>query len=116
MGTLSVWAGEGGPLWQQATQVPVVHSVSFGYDNLEDWLDFGRGQAEGHIYRRSTNPTFQAYEEKVRIMERAEGALVPVDSTFAIPILQNPLALGADLVLHSATKFLGGHAERPLTT
>ena len=34
------------------------------------------------------------------------GALVVVDNTFATPILQNPLALGADLVLHSATKFL----------
>ncbi|MGD8358164.1 MAG: PLP-dependent transferase, partial [Lysobacterales bacterium] len=34
-----------------------------------------------------------------------------VDNTFATPINQNPLALGADLVLHSATKFLGGHAD-----
>ena len=39
------------------------------------------------------------------------GALVAVDSTFATPINQNPLQLGADLVLHSATKFLGGHAD-----
>jgi len=39
------------------------------------------------------------------------GALVAVDNTFATPINQNPLALGADLVLHSATKFLGGHAD-----
>jgi cystathionine gamma-synthase len=31
--TLSVWAGEDGPLWQRSTQVPVVHSVSFGYDD-----------------------------------------------------------------------------------
>ena len=33
------------------------------------------------------------------------------DNTFATPINQNPLELGADLVLHSATKFLGGHAD-----
>jgi cystathionine gamma-synthase len=39
------------------------------------------------------------------------GALVAVDNTFATPINQNPLSLGADLVLHSATKFLGGHAD-----
>ncbi len=34
-----------------------------------------------------------------------------VDSTFATPVLQTPIALGADLVLHSATKFLGGHGD-----
>jgi cystathionine gamma-synthase/methionine-gamma-lyase len=42
---------------------------------------------------------------------RARGALLAVDNTFATPILQNPLALGADLVLHSATKYLGGHSD-----
>ena len=39
------------------------------------------------------------------------GAIAVVDNTFATPINQNPLKLGADLVLHSATKFLGGHAD-----
>ncbi|MGP8078727.1 MAG: trans-sulfuration enzyme family protein [Thermoplasmata archaeon] len=39
------------------------------------------------------------------------GAVLAVDSTFATPINQNPLALGADLVLHSATKYLGGHSD-----
>ena len=39
------------------------------------------------------------------------GATVVTDNTFATPINQNPLALGSDLVLHSATKFLGGHAD-----
>ena len=208
-GTLSVWAGEDGPHWQRSTQVPVVHSVSFGYDDLDEWLEVGQGQASGHIYGRNTNPTVQAFEEKVRIMEGAEaatsfasgmaavsntlftllspgdrvvsikdsyggtnklfieflprfqieatlcdttdheaiektiaqgcqllylesptnptlkvvdiarltkaaqanGAVVVVDNTFATPILQRPLKLGADLVLHSATKFLGGHAD-----
>src|SRR5512132_2724834 len=37
--------------------------------------------------------------------------IVVADNTFATPINQNPLALGTDLVLHSATKFLGGHAD-----
>jgi len=208
-GTLSVWAGEDSQLWQRATQVPVVHSVSFGYDDLDEWLEVGQGQAAGHIYGRNTNPTVQAFEEKVRIMEeadaatafasgmaavsntlftllspgdrvvsikdsyggtnklfieflprfqieaalcdttdheaiektiargcqllyletptnptlkvvdiarltkaaQAQGAVVVVDNTFATPILQKPLKLGADLVLHSATKFLGGHAD-----
>jgi cystathionine gamma-synthase len=39
------------------------------------------------------------------------GAIAIVDNTFATPINQNPIALGADLVIHSATKFLGGHGD-----
>ena len=39
------------------------------------------------------------------------GAILLVDNTFATPINQNPLALGADLVMHSATKYLGGHSD-----
>ncbi len=39
------------------------------------------------------------------------GAILAVDSTFAPPLNQNPLSLGADLVLHSATKYLGGHTD-----
>jgi cystathionine gamma-synthase len=208
-GTLSVWAGEDEYLLQGATQVPVVHSVSFGYDDVDQWLRVALGQEPGHIYGRNTNPTVHAFEEKVRILEGAEaatsastgmgiissalytflspgdrvvsvkdtyggtnklfieflprfqievklcdttdqaaieaeiakgcrvlylesptnptvkvtdlarlaqaghkaGAIVIVDNTFATPINQNPLQLGADLVLHSATKFLGGHAD-----
>jgi cystathionine beta-lyase/cystathionine gamma-synthase len=41
----------------------------------------------------------------------ARGALLAVDNTFATPVLQTPLALGADLVFHSATKYLGGHSD-----
>ena len=207
--TLSVWAGEEGDFWQGATQVPVVHSVSFGYKDVDQWLRVALGEEDGHIYGRNTNPTVHAFEEKVRILEGAEaatsastgmgiissalfallspgdrvvsvkdtyggtnvifteflprfqidvalcdtidheaieaeiaqgcqvlylesptnptvkivdlarlaqagheaGAVVIVDNTFATPINQNPLQLGADLVLHSATKFLGGHAD-----
>jgi len=42
---------------------------------------------------------------------RHAGALVGVDNTFATPLLQRPLALGADVVVHSATKFIGGHSD-----
>lgn len=42
---------------------------------------------------------------------RQRGALLACDSTFATPILQQPLALGADLVMHSTTKFLAGHSD-----
>ncbi|MGJ9382279.1 cystathionine gamma-synthase family protein [Salipaludibacillus sp. CF4.18] len=208
-GTKSIWAGEKDYLAFGATQVPVVHSVSFGYDDMDEWYDVALGKKEGHIYGRNTNPTVQAFEEKIRILEGAEaatsfstgmaaisntlatfltpgdrivsikdsyggtnkifteflprqkvdvtlcdtgdhegmereiakgcdivyletptnptvkitdiermakagkavGAIVVVDNTFATPINQNPLVLGADLVIHSATKFLGGHAD-----
>lgn len=208
-GTRAVWGGEDEYLLQGATQVPVVHSVSFGYDDVDTWMDVAQGSRPGHIYGRNTNPTVQAFEEKVRVLEGGEaatsfatgmaaisntlfallspgdtvvsikdtyggtnklfleflprfgitarlcdttdhaaieseiargctvlyletptnptlkvvdiarltraahaaGATVVVDNTFATPINQSPLALGADLVLHSATKFLGGHAD-----
>jgi cystathionine gamma-synthase len=42
---------------------------------------------------------------------RHAGAFVGVDNTFATPLLQQPLALGADVVVHSATKFIGGHSD-----
>ncbi len=209
IGTRAVWAGEQEYLMQGATQVPVVHSVSFGYRDVDEWRQVALGKKQGHIYSRNTNPTVQVFEEKVRSLEDAEastsastgmgiisstlfamlspddrvvsvkdtyggtnlifseflprfhiqvtlcdttdheqierevtkgckilylesptnpttkvvdiarlataahkaGAIVIVDNTFATPINQNPLHLGADLVIHSATKFLGGHAD-----
>lgn len=209
LGTKLVWAGEKEQRVHRATQVPVVVSVAYGYDDMDEWYDVATGKQSGHIYGRNTNPTVAAFEEKVRILENAEaatsfstgmaaisntlytflkpgdrvvsikdtyggtnkifteflpnihvdvtlsntgdheaieaeirkgckilyletptnptvkitdieriakagkavGAIVVVDNTFATPINQNPLALGADIVLHSATKFLGGHAD-----
>jgi len=207
--TKAVWAGEDDYLVEGATQVPIVQSIPFGYDDLDEWMRVALGEREGHIYSRNTNPTTRAFEEKVRALEGAEaatsfatgmaavsntllaflepgnrvvsvkdtyggtnrlfleflpragvevklcdtthsdaveeevtkgcdllyletptnptlklvdiellskagheaGAVVVVDGTFATPINQSPLALGADLVLHSASKYLGGHAD-----
>lgn len=59
-----------------------------------------------------TNPTLKVIDiERLARAAHATGATVVVDNTFATPINQNPLELGADLVLHSATKFLGGHSD-----
>jgi cystathionine gamma-synthase len=59
-----------------------------------------------------TNPTVKVVDlARLAQAGKRAGAIVVVDNTFATPINQNPLALGADLVLHSATKFLGGHAD-----
>ncbi|MGA7205784.1 MAG: cystathionine gamma-synthase [Specibacter sp.] len=47
----------------------------------------------------------------VAAVARNAGALLVVDNTFASPYLQNPLALGADVVVHSTTKYIGGHSD-----
>ena len=208
--TQSIWGGEQEhELFERSTQVPVVHSVSFAYKDIDTWQKVALGQEPGHIYSRNTNPTVRAFEDKVKTLEgaqaatsfasgmaaisntlatfvqpgdrivsikdsyggtnvifneflpplgidvalcetgdyaqleaeiakgcrllyletptnptikitdikrlaakaRAVGALVVVDNTFATPINQLPLELGADIVLHSASKYLGGHAD-----
>jgi len=208
--TLSIWGGEQEyKLYERSTQVPVVHSVSFAYNDIDTWHAVALEKQPGHIYSRNTNPTVRAFEDKVKELEGAEaatsfssgmaaisnifgtflkpgdrvvsikdsyggtnkifteflpplnvevtlcdtieyeqieaevakgctllylesptnptvkiidiqrlalsakkvGAMVVVDNTFATPINQNPLQLGADIVLHSASKYLGGHAD-----
>ncbi len=59
-----------------------------------------------------SNPAMQVTDiEQVSNLAHAHGCLVVVDNTFASPYLQNPLNLGADVVLHSVTKFINGHAD-----
>ena len=59
-----------------------------------------------------TNPTLKIVDiKRLASAARKIGAIVVVDNTFATPINQNPLKLGADLVIHSATKFLCGHSD-----
>jgi len=59
-----------------------------------------------------TNPLMNITDiAAVAAIAKAAGALLCVDNTFASPYLQNPLDLGADLVMHSVTKYLGGHSD-----
>ena len=59
-----------------------------------------------------TNPTIKITDiRRLSALAKKAGAIVVVDNTFATPINQNPLELGADIVLHSASKYLGGHAD-----
>ena len=74
IGTRAVWAGEQEYLMQGATQVPVVHSVSFGYRDVDEWREVALGKKRGHIYSRNTNPTVQVFEDKVQDLENAEAA------------------------------------------
>ena len=59
-----------------------------------------------------TNPLMNITDiEAVSAIAKANNVLLCVDNTFASPYLQNPLDLGADMVMHSATKYLGGHSD-----
>ncbi|NVO20444.1 MAG: PLP-dependent transferase [Bacteroidetes bacterium] len=59
-----------------------------------------------------TNPTLKISDiAAIAGIAHRKGALLGVDNTFATPASQNPLALGADIVIHSATKYLGGHSD-----
>jgi cystathionine gamma-lyase len=59
-----------------------------------------------------TNPLLKIVDiEAVAALGKKHGAIVVVDNTFATPYLQRPLELGADIVMHSATKFINGHSD-----
>lgn len=59
-----------------------------------------------------TNPTMQIIDiEACSKIAKAHNVIFAVDNTFASPYLQNPLDLGADIVMHSVTKYLGGHSD-----
>lgn len=65
------------------------------------------------VYLESpTNPTLKVIDlDRLSSVATEVGATVVVDNTFATPVNQRPLELGVDLVIHSATKFLGGHSD-----
>jgi cystathionine beta-lyase/cystathionine gamma-synthase len=59
-----------------------------------------------------TNPMLTLSDiAELSAMARERGAIVAVDNTFASPYFQNPLSLGADIVVHSTTKYMGGHSD-----
>ena len=59
-----------------------------------------------------TNPTLKISDiSAIAAIAHKHGALLGIDNTFATPASQQPLALGADIVIHSATKYLGGHSD-----
>lgn len=59
-----------------------------------------------------TNPTLKCVDIKLLCeLAKKHNLISLVDNTFATPILQNPILLGADIVLHSCTKYIGGHSD-----
>jgi cysteine-S-conjugate beta-lyase len=85
-------------------------SVDFGsLDLLERKLVPG---VKAVILESPTNPLLEVTDiAAAAALAKARGALTIVDNTFMTPYLQRPLSLGADIVVHSATKFLGGHSD-----
>ena len=64
------------------------------------------------FFETPTNPSMEVQDiAAIANIAKNNGALTVVDNTFATPVNQQPLALGADLVIHSTTKYLGGHSD-----
>ncbi len=82
------------------------------YDDL-DGLDRALNPQTKLVWIESpTNPRLLIYDiAAIARHARARGALVVVDNTFATPVFQQPFELGADLVVHSVTKYLAGHSD-----
>jgi len=78
-------------------------------DNVVDYIN----KKTKFVWLESpTNPTLKVSDiKKIAAIAHANNALVVVDNTFASPIAQQPLALGADIVVHSGTKYLAGHSD-----
>lgn len=75
-------------------------------------LDAALGEGDLVWLETPKNPTCELADVAAHaVRARAAGAALAVDSTFATPVLQSPLALGADLVMHASTKFLAGHSD-----
>jgi cystathionine gamma-synthase len=78
-------------------------------DQLEALLQAG---VKLVFFETPTNPLLELFDIRaISRLAHAHGALVAVDNTFASPVNQRPLELGADIVIHSATKYLGGHSD-----
>ncbi len=87
------------------------YGLAFDYADLSDPANVRLRENTRLIWLETpTNPLLKIIDIQA-IAERKGDALLAVDNTFASPYLQNPLALGADLVLHSSTKYLGGHSD-----
>ena len=89
--------------------------LKFSYTDLSDLdaVEAALGEETAMVWIESpTNPLLKLVDlQAVSEMAKKRGAIVVVDNTFATPYLQQPLDLGADIVMHSATKFINGHSD-----
>jgi cystathionine gamma-synthase len=113
-GVVCIGDAYGGTLELLASQLPLLgiktHLIlGSELDRLDTLL---AGGAKLVFFETPTNPTMELFDIRaIAAKAHAHGAKVAVDNTFASPVNQRPLELGADLVVHSATKYLGGHSD-----
>lgn len=104
-----------GGTYRLFTRVYERFGVSFRFVDTTDraQIEAAVGDKTRYVYLESpSNPLLSLTDIAAAArIAHAAGALCVVDNTFATPYLQNPLELGADLVLHSLTKYLGGHSD-----
>jgi cystathionine gamma-synthase len=88
-------------------------SVTFLLQDEQDKLESSLSEPGMLVYCETpANPTLAILDiQNLADRAHAKGALLAVDNTFASPVNQRPLELGADLALHSATKYMGGHSD-----
>ncbi len=113
-GILCIGDAYGGTLELLSAQLPLLgipthFLLGTELDRLDAVLEQGVGLV---FFETPTNPTLEVLDIRaIAAAAHRQGALVAVDNTFASPVNQNPLALGADFAVHSATKYLGGHSD-----
>lgn len=113
-GIVCIGDAYGGTLELLTTQLPLLGiptHLLLGSDmsRLDEVMSQGVGLV---FFETPTNPTLEIFDiHAITKLSHAHGALVVVDNTFASPVNQNPLALGADFVVHSCTKYIGGHSD-----
>ncbi len=96
------------------TKILAEYGVEFIFLDATDPRDFAEraGQFDLLWIETPTNPLMKICDiAALAEVAHAQGALLAVDNTFMSPFFQRPLALGADLVVHSTTKFLNGHSD-----
>jgi len=85
--------------------------ISFDFVNMNDDIPF-KSNTKLLWLETPTNPTLKITDiAKVSKEAKAHGCLLAVDNTFCSPYFQSPLDLGADVVVHSVTKYIGGHSD-----
>ena len=104
-----------GGTFRQFDKVWRRHGITFTYTDLQDSAAFDAACTERTKLlwlETPTNPMLKLVDiADLCKRAAAKGILVAVDNTFATPALQRPLELGADLVVHSTTKYIGGHSD-----
>jgi cystathionine gamma-synthase len=104
-----------GATYLHFTQILPRFGITCSVCDTEDHAAIEAAIAQGCdvLYLESpTNPMLKVLDlARLSAAAKRAGAVTIVDNTFATPINQNPIALGADLVIHSATKYLGGHGD-----